>query len=193
MWGNVSVLSIIDHHDDRNLLRDAQPRIIQTAASCSSLVTRLVLDAREKRPLDSPLPLDESFHGPLHTELVDLLLRTIALDSGGLDRDSSQKVDKKSAERLLAISSWKGQKLKDVMKRLGKETKKSKKGLQDLVVRDLLRRDWKGDAIATKSARYPLINLGLASVPYSMNEMISRTPEGTAPVRSPPSLLPYWY
>jgi exopolyphosphatase len=143
MWGNVSVLSIIDHHDDRNLLRHARPRIIQVAASCSSLVSRLVLDAREKHHLSSPSP---SFHGPLPIELVDLLLRTIALDSDGLDKDSSQKVDKKSAERLLAISSWKGQKLKDVMQRLGKEIKKSKKGLGELVVRDLLRRDWKGDA-----------------------------------------------
>lgn len=86
--------------------------------------------------------------------LVDVLfrflypfsVRTIALDSGGLSGGKSTKLDKESAKRLLERSSWKGQDLKKVMKMLEDDLDAAKDALNDLTVRDLLRRDWKGDA-----------------------------------------------
>lgn len=61
------------------------------------------------------------------------------------------------------------------------ELSKAKKNLGDLDVRALLRRDWKGDAVATQSSKYPQLALGFASSPVSLEEQILRTPEGTSP------------
>lgn len=111
------------------------------------------LDKRKKvasRGSEDGKGWDDHKHGAPPTELVDLLLRTIALDSSGL-KDGT-KIDQRSAERLFEMSSWakegkkKRQELEDVMKDIHQELKEKKKSLEALSVRDLLRRDWKGDA-----------------------------------------------
>lgn len=186
IWRNTTVLSIIDHHEDRNLSLSAEPRIIAQSASCSSLVAEAMLDALASRDSHAHTkPADPSIssklHGALPIELVELLLRTIALDSGGLKAKSSFDVDLRSAERLLAKSSWRGRELREVMKTLSKDLSASKRALDSLSLRDLLRRDWKGDAVATQSSKYPTINLGFASIPVSMNDQILRLPEQTPP------------
>ena len=84
-------------------------------------------------------------HPPLPQELVGLLLRAIALDSDGLKKRSSFDVDRKSAKRLWKRSEWKDEKLKAGMKRLDDEMGAAKNDLAALGLRDLLRRDWKGD------------------------------------------------
>lgn len=138
-WGTSKILSIIDHHVDRKLALHASPRLIQLSASCSSLVAKLILDHDEQRSKH------HNFHGPVPRELVDLLLRTIALDSDGLRRLKKGDQDRESASRLLGRSTWKGMNLKDVMQDLDEEMGKAKKDLAGLSVRDLMRRDWKGD------------------------------------------------
>lgn len=137
MWSNATILSIIDHHEDGGLALDASPRLIAVSASCSSLVSKIILDAKDER---------RSMHGGMPKEMVDLLLRTISLDSGGLDKDDRQKVDLESARRLFPMSSWRDKDFKDTMKSLSKELTASKRGLEELSVRDLLRRDWKSDS-----------------------------------------------
>lgn len=139
MWSNATILSIIDHHEDGGLAPDASPRFIAISASCSSLVAKVILDARDARK-------DKSMHGGMPKEMVDLLLRTIALDSGGLKKDERQQVDLESAQRLFPMSSWRDEDFKDTMKDLSKELTASKRGLEELSVRDLLRRDWKSDS-----------------------------------------------
>ncbi|GEM10239.1 exopolyphosphatase [Rhodotorula toruloides] len=195
-WSKARISAIVDHHEDRGFGNDtANPRIIERSGSCSSLVTRYVLDnlpgAEKAYPMPpgydklASLALDGAANlqvrAALPQELVELLLRTIAIDSSGLDKDSCQPVDVDSASRLFARSSWRHRKLKEVMSTLDKDLKASRRALEGLDVRSLLRRDWKGDSIPTQSKKYPHIALGFASSPVSLEEQIDRTPEGTAP------------
>ncbi|KWU41803.1 DHH phosphoesterase [Rhodotorula sp. JG-1b] len=194
IWDKAEIVAIIDHHDDRGVANHtADPRIVEAAGSCSSLVTDYLL---EKLPgastaypmptydLDNPPATDESdatMHGPLPKELIELILRTIAIDSDALKRDSSRQVDRDAVSRLFPRSSWKHRKVKDVMGILDDDMTQSRKALGGLDLRSLLRRDWKGDSIATKSKKYPSISIGFASAPVSFEEQIERTPEQTVP------------
>ncbi|BGP01807.1 hypothetical protein JCM10021v2_005513 [Rhodotorula toruloides] len=195
-WSKARISAIIDHHEDRGFGNDtANPRIVERSGSCSSLVTRYVLDNLPGAEKAFPVPpayemlesaaadgaAESQVRAPLPQELVELLLRTIAIDSSGLDKDSRQLVDVQSASRLFARSSWRHRKLKEVMDTLDKDLKASRRALDGLDVRSLLRRDWKGDSIPTQSKKYPHIALGFASSPVSLEEQINRTPEGTAP------------
>lgn len=50
-WKNANILSIFDHHVDVGAGPDADPRIFEKTASCTTLVARQMLDELEK--LDS--------------------------------------------------------------------------------------------------------------------------------------------
>lgn len=139
IWTNATILSILDHHVDMGTAPTSSPRIITTSASCSSSVAKYVLDELDQRQLVEPVV------EPLPVELVDLLLRTIAIDSDGLSNKDAFEVDVESAKRLLEISTWKGKDLKETMGSLGSVLQEKKDDLGNLTVRDLLRRDWKGD------------------------------------------------
>lgn len=131
VWRTSKVLSLIDHHHDRGNFSDAKPRVIEQVASCSTLVAREVLDNLDQHPHHMP------------HELPEMLLSVIALDSDGLRKGT--EADEQTAKRLLKISTWKKEDLEEVMDRLDQEMGDAKKDLDDLSVRDLLRRDWKGD------------------------------------------------
>ncbi|GAA5825390.1 hypothetical protein JCM11251_006962 [Rhodosporidiobolus azoricus] len=196
-WNGAEIVAIIDHHEDRGLANGtANPRILERTGSCSSLVAKYLLENLPGAAEAYPLPKDvdnaeddetvttetEVFnHGPVPKELVELLLRTIAIDTSGLKKDSCHPIDKESAERLFPQSSWKQRKLKEVMGNLDDDLSASRKALDDLDLRSLLRRDWKGDSIKTRSKKYPHIALGFASAPVSLEEQIKRTPEKTVP------------
>jgi len=62
---------------------------------------------------------------------------------------------------------------------LDSEMGKAKKDLEELSVRDLLRRDFKGDLVEPKSSTTPTVHLGFASIPYSMEDQIERTLHNT--------------
>lgn len=98
-----------------------------------------------------------------------------------MKKSQRQPVDLESAKRLLALSSWHKEDLRTRMKALDDELSIVKKNLDDLDVRALMRRDWKGGEIETKSRKYPRLALGFASAPVSLQDQILRTPEGTAP------------
>ncbi|GAA5977572.1 hypothetical protein JCM10908_005025 [Rhodotorula pacifica] len=200
IWAKAEIVAIIDHHDDRGLANGtANPRIVEAAGSCSSLVTKYLLETLPGASASYPLPahdLDEisteaetestddsalTMRGPLPKELIELILRTIAIDSDALKRDSSRPVDREAVSRLFPRSSWKRRKMKDVMGILDDDMTQSRKALGGLDLRSLLRRDWKGDSIATKSKKYPSISIGFASAPVSFEEQIDRTPEKTVP------------
>lgn len=164
-WKGAKILSILDHHVDRGVAPDAEPRIFEKAASCTTLVARQMLDELEKLP--------EEYHMP--HELLELVLSAIAIDSGGLMSDATTKADKKVSKRVLKRSNWARKDLKDVMEDLDDNLSSAKKNLGDLELRDLLRRDWKGDLVDTPSPRTPTVSLGFASIPFSMDEQITRT------------------
>ncbi|KAL8280268.1 hypothetical protein RQP46_007382 [Phenoliferia psychrophenolica] len=200
MWGNITILGILDHHLDQHLAKHASPRIIHPSASCSSLVTAAIFAAHSSLNLDESLdpflalpevdedddddesPLSASFkRRPVPLELMELLLRTISLDSGGLKAKNSFPVDIKAAKLLLHKSSWRGRKLHEVTKMLKTDMKAAKNSLGELTLRDLLRRDWKGDLVPTKSTKYPTLSLGFASMPISLHDQILLLPEQTPP------------
>lgn len=164
-WDDAKVLSLFDHHEDRGAAPDAEPRIIEKAASCTTLVARQMLDELEKLP--------EEYHMP--HEILELMLSAIAIDSGGLKPRKTTKADKKTAKRVLARSAWANRDLDDVMDDLDDQLSDAQDRIDDLGVRDLLRRDWKGSLVYTPSPRTPTVNLGFASIPYSLDEQIQKT------------------
>ncbi|KAK8021984.1 hypothetical protein PG993_012751 [Apiospora rasikravindrae] len=164
-WRKAPILSIFDHHKDSGAGQDAKPRVFEKVASCTSLVARQMLDELEKLP--------EEYHMP--HELLELILSAIAIDSGGLE--SATKEDRKIAQRVLTRSNWRESDLSDKMEALAKKLKDAKKDLDHLGLRDLLRRDWKGDLVDTPSPRTPTVSLGFSSIPYSMDEQIKNKTE----------------
>ncbi|KDN52004.1 DHH phosphoesterase [Tilletiaria anomala UBC 951] len=166
VWRGAKVLSIFDHHIDRGVAQDATPRIFERTASCSTIVARTLLNEREK------MGKGKEYHVP--HEMLELILAAIALDSDALSTARSMPSDVETASRLLHLSRWKDQKLQKVMARLDEQMSKAKKSLDDLSVRDLLRRDWKGDLVHTPEGK-PDIHLGFASIPISLDDQIERT------------------
>lgn len=163
VWKSAKILTIFDHHKDRGVAPHAHPRIFEGTASCTTIVAREMLDELET--------LEEEYHMP--HEVVELIMDAIALDSDGLSKGTPEDVF--TSRRLLKRSNWKKEKLLDVMQRLDDEMSKAKKNLENLNVRDLLRRDWKGDTIETHSKEFPKVNLGFASIPLSLDQQIERT------------------
>jgi exopolyphosphatase len=164
-WNRAKILSIFDHHKDRGTAPKAEPRVFETAASCTTLVARQMLDELED--------LDQEYHMP--HELLELILSAIAIDSGGLTSDKTTKTDIETSKRVLARSAWAKKNLEDVMEDLDDDLSSAQKDIDSFDLRDLLRRDWKGDLIDTPSPRTPTVSLGFASIPYSMDEQILKT------------------
>lgn len=162
-WSSAPIISIFDHHKDGGAGLEAKPRIFETVASCTTIVARQMLDELEKLP--------DEYHMP--HELLELILSAIAIDAGGLK--SATQADRETAERVFRRSNWRDLDLDNKMASLEKELKKAKKDLDDLSLRDLLRRDWKGDLVDTPSPRTPTVSLGFASIPYSLDDQIEKT------------------
>jgi len=157
--------SIFDHHVDRGAGAEAEPRIFEKTASCETIVARQMLDELEALP--------EEYHMP--HELLELILSAIAIDSGGLTNDKTTDADVETSRRVLKRSNWSKRELDEVMEHLDDVLSDAKKDLDDLSVRDLIRRDYKGDLVDTPSPRTPTVSLGFASIPYSLDEQIKRT------------------
>ena len=168
-WKDAAVLSIFDHHVDRGVNKTAEPRIFETVASCTTIVARQMLDELEQLP--------EEYHLP--HELLELILGAIAIDSKGLgDDEKTTDADRKTAERIFRRSNWRKSDLDDKMEDLDDKLGDAKKKLDHLNVRDLLRRDWKGDLVDTPSPRTPTVSLGFSSIPFSLDQQINKTEFG---------------
>lgn len=164
-WHKAKILSIFDHHHDRGTAPDAKPRIIEKTASCTTIVARQMLDELEA--------LDHEYH--LNHEFLELILSAIAVDSKGLKNDKTTAADIDTAKRVFARTTWAKRDFMEVMGDLEDDLKDAQKDIDGLDLRDLLRRDWKGDLIDTPSPRTPTVSLGFASIPYSMDEQIMKT------------------
>lgn len=175
VWSGAKVLGIIDHHSDRGVAPHANPRIFEQVASCTTLVARQMLDELEAIPKPPNGPGE--YHMP--HELLELILDAIAIDSDGLNPKKSSTTDAQVSKRVLQRSNWHNESLAEVMDRLDKELGKAKRDLSHLSVRDLLRRDWKGDVVRTIDQATPDIHLGFASTPVSLDEQILRTEKRT--------------
>lgn len=162
-WKSAPILSIFDHHQDLGAGLDASPRIFENVSSCTTLVAEKMLDELEALP--------EEYHMP--HELLELILGAIAIDSSGLEEATPK--DRRVAARVLKRSNWRGEDLDKRMQHLADILKDAKKDLDHLGVRDLLRRDWKGDMVDTPSPKTPTVSLGFSSIPFSLDEQIAKT------------------
>jgi len=171
VWNEAKVLGIIDHHTDRGVAPHASPRIFEQVASCTTLVARQMLD--ELEAISPPPNGPGEYHMP--HELLELILDAIAIDSDGLNPKKSTPADATTAQRVLVRSNWRNASLAEVMDRLDTELGKAKRDLSHLTIRDLLRRDWKGDVVQTIDPASPNIHLGFASTPVSLDDQIKRT------------------
>lgn len=165
-WSNAPILSMFDHHKDNGAGAHAHPRIFETVASCTTLVARQMLDELEELPQEYHLP----------HELLELILSAISIDSKGLKEATD--ADRETAERVLRRSNWQDADLDAKMEQLDDKLGDAKKDLDHLGVRDLLRRDWKGDLVDTPSPRTPTVSLGFSSIPYSFEDQIKKTEFG---------------
>lgn len=162
-WEAATILSIFDHHVDKGTAPDASPRVFEKVASCTTLVARQMFNEFHALP--------EEYHLP--HELLELILSAIAIDSGGLA--DATPADLHTAARVFERSQWASRDLHKQMTAVDGWLSDAKKDLDALSVRDLLRRDWKGDLVDTPSPRTPTVSLGFASIPYSLDEQIAKT------------------
>lgn len=65
VWADAKIISIFDHHRDRGAGPDANPRLFEGTASCTTIVARTMLDELEKRK-------EGEYHMP--HEVVELIL-----------------------------------------------------------------------------------------------------------------------
>lgn len=126
-------------------------------------------------------------------------LSAIALDTDDPEPDT---IDYNIAKELFPYSSWRDKNFEKAIHKLDKRLTKAKKDLDrmfpafraiderlltgsiDLDVRDLLRRDWKGDMVHSRDSNATHkgqgINVGYASIPgVSLHEMVDRTESQT--------------
>ncbi|CUA71611.1 hypothetical protein RSOLAG22IIIB_09701 [Rhizoctonia solani] len=186
-WGEAgakAVKGVLDHHNDLGLYPDAKPRVIEPTGSCASLVVHEILQLwdkdkedqvyNERECVDKTSLKQKSHPTDIPTELADLLLSVIALDTDDFHRGNGR--DLHASKAVWRWSSFCGgnEDRDEVMDRLDKELGTAKKDLRHLNVRDLLRRDWKGDIIPAPNASAPALHLGIASIPVSMRDQISR-------------------
>lgn len=123
--------------------------------------------------LDDLEAMDQEYH--LNHEFLKLILSAIAMDSKGLTGDKTTAADIDVSKRVFARSNWAKKDFMKTMKVLDHNLSDAQKDIDSLDLRDLLRRDWKGDLVDTPSPRTPTVSLGFASVPYSMDQQIMKT------------------
>lgn len=168
-----SVVAVIDHHEDEGQYKDmANPRIVEPAGSCSSLVAR----SYQSSPNLSIPP-----------ELSTLLLSAILIDTHGLKMGGKAlDVDREAAaflipqsllahnEEFSALSD--NQQITHIpsVQSLSATLGEKKLSVSHLSTRDLLRRDYKEYAFsmpvsedATQSS--DVIRVGLATVPLRLS------------------------
>jgi len=172
------VVAVIDHHEDEGqYMHTADPRVIEPAGSCASLVTRLC----------------QSLHLTMPPELAILLLSAILIDTKGLEaRGKALDVDRGAAAFLFPLSNLAGDvefsTSSDIshlssVQSLSITLGEKKSDVSHLSTKDLLRRDYKEYSFrlpasddVTQSSR--MIKAGLATVPLCLSKFFvsSKTP-----------------
>lgn len=167
-----SVVAVMDHHEDEGQYKNiANPRIVEPAGSCSSLVARLY----QSSPSLSIPP-----------ELSTLLLSAILIDTHGLKKGGKAlDVDREAAaflipQSLLAhneeVSASLEQQITHLpsVQSLSVTLGEKKLSVSHLSTRDLLRRDYKEYSFsmpasedATQSSN--VVRVGLATVPLRLS------------------------
>lgn len=171
------VSSIVDHHEDEGVCLEANPRIIKVpTGSTSSLVTNYFTPGW-KAALSSPAGVNA---GP-PPELATLLLSSLLIDTHGLKAGGKATQDDYDAANFLyGVSTLPqvealGNGETDVSPELTKfatELVDTKYNVAGMTVTQLLERDYKQYPWDTASTRFPLLNVGLSTVPMSLKDQL---------------------
>lgn len=155
----LKVVSIIDHHADENFAPDAQPRVIHTNGSCSSLVFNY---------------WNAQLGGIAETEVVSLLLGPLLIDTSNM----TQKVeagDIEAFEKYKAILAGQPQILAagaTSIDSLYSILKTAKKDLDGFAFFDILRKDYKQFKFAAKTGGH--ITIGFSSLGKSISWVLKK-------------------
>ncbi|OAX33889.1 DHH phosphoesterase [Rhizopogon vinicolor AM-OR11-026] len=176
------VVAVIDHHEDEGQYKDtADPRIVEPAGSCSSLVARFFQSSNLLIP----------------PELSTLLLSAILIDTKGLKAGGKAvDVDREAAAYLIPLSH--SARCEDVsalsenhpitqlpsVQSLSATLEEKKFSVSHLSTRDLLRRDYKEYTFTipasdhvTRSSK--MIRAGLATIPLRLSKFFASSKSPT--------------
>ena len=179
-FGNGTVEAIIDHHDDEHAHQSAAVRIIQVpTGSCASLVAQHFMP-EWNAALSSPAGQAGS---PVSSELADLLLTSILIDTGGLKQNGkATTTDYEAAAFLYPISTLSTNDQMTVVSTtstpssltdLAQQLMEAKFNVSEFTTHDLLLRDYKEYTLATLSST---LRVGLSTVPQNLK--VSWSKEG---------------
>ena len=154
---NYKVVGIIDHHVDLEKFKDANPRIIQTSGSCSSLVWDYM-----KVEMKQCLPI-------LSKSEIELLTAPLLLDTSNLER-RVENIDKSSFTILSGDISTNTN--TTTTKELFEKLSEEKNSTVGFSLRDILGKDYKEwDNIGNGEYKY---KVGISSCTDSPNILIER-------------------
>ncbi len=145
------VTAIIDHHFDEGRHMEANPRIIQPVASCSSLVAHEIF-------LHCPYLMDE--------QTAFLLLAALAFDTAGLDEKDPRLTafDRDVAKKLTALAKIQAKDLYKILKN------KQDQGVKNRDITSLLDLDY-------KHWRIKECEVGISSLPVPAQHFLDRQAE----------------
>lgn len=142
------VRGVIDHHEDLKLHLDANPRIVETCGSCSSLVFKYWYEQIGS--------LDKM------TEMIYLLRGAVMLDTANF-KHKMEPTDIEMWQIYAKASPMTEEEAEQYFKHL----KKLKKDIKGLPLRDVFRKDYKQFEMTTTS--HGSIKVGIASLVKSIN------------------------
>ena len=154
------VYGVIDHHEEENAVpqdTDPDPRTIEKCGSCTSLVVRYcksTWDAISSSSLSSgaghaqgdSLVDDGAVSRTWDAQVAKLALSSILIDTANLtSKDKVEQVDKDAVAYLEAKIQF-SPKVAKIWDRTEfyREINSAKKNIQDLALKDILRKDYKG-------------------------------------------------
>ena len=146
-WDNL-VVAIFDHHQDIGMYKDANPRLFETVGSCSSLVSKFILEHKPEIYKDEKIAI--------------LSISPILLDTLYLNKEHGRLTDKDIDvfNKLKAYTAVDDRKLYDDLQFMKSE-------VSNLSSRDLLRKDYKEWANAK-------LTYGMCSVPLSIDNCLKK-------------------
>lgn len=167
------VVSIVDHHEDERLHLDASPRLVEVpTGSCSSLVARLI---------------QQEWPEGMSREIARLLLCAVLSDTNGLKPGGkSEVVDREVAPFLFEkadFGSMSESPIEDVhnvkeAKELTQILAIRKSSVDELSLRDLLRRDFKEYRFVPAWNIKGTVLVGLATVPKGIKAITGGDKDG---------------
>lgn len=124
---HAQVVGIIDHHKDEGLYLNANPRILQTVGSCSTLVLTHLMDTIKKSSID--------------LSTGRFLVSAILLDTGNLK--DTYKTKPEDVNVIMQLKKQVDGLSEDALKKENKTLHKQKRSTEGFSFTDILRKDYK--------------------------------------------------